>query len=140
MRFEKRNETMKQGALFKLVLIWLFAAAAVPAQTRPYAKFGPSGETIGLFNLLKDTSGCEKWQSFTGRIVSVHVVLRRKDAEYQFTVRSNPTTFNFGFKLEKDEIPFRDVENLLGKNRTIKIRACRNGNRDWAVEEVVRTQ
>ena len=129
---------MKYSGLLKFVLIGLLNLPAATAQTRAYAKFGPDGETIALFNLLKVSSGCGSWRTFTGTITGVRIRTREREAVYRFTLRTNSTHMAFSFALEKDEIPTRDVEGLVTKTGTVKVRACRDGDRGWSVEEIAR--
>ena len=131
---------MKRSDLLKLVLIGVLAVQTEIAQTRAYVKFGPSGESIGLFNLSKPTKECESWRTFTGTVTDLHAEMRGRRSGYKFTVRSSVASIKFGFVLDKDEIPFGDIESLLGRRHAVKVRSCRHGNRDWKVEEIALMQ
>ena len=127
---------MKKSDLLRLVLIGLLATQSHNAQSRAYAKFGAGGETIGLFNLSKQTEECESSSTFVGTVISLHAQMRERETDYRFAIRSNSARVGFKFVLDREEIPLRDVESLLGKRHAIRIRACRKGRRDWIATEI----
>jgi hypothetical protein len=128
---------MRCSDLLKGLLIGAMAFSTASSQTRAYVKYGPGGETIGMFNLGKTGKTCGEWQTFEGTVSSLRVQLRARKTDYRFTIRSNAKSIAFAFVLEKDEIPFRDVESLVGKAHSVRVRACRSREKgDWAVEEI----
>ena len=124
----------------------LVAAAALlspsdSAQSRAYAKFGPRGETIGLYNLIgDDAAACGTWKVFAGMIAGVRSENRGAEIDYRFTLETEGKLQAFWFALKEDEIPRSDIENLVAKKRGVKVRACadRNGRRRWLAEEIAR--
>jgi hypothetical protein len=133
----KRHEYLKSALIILLFIAGL--PAAVCAQSRAYAKYGPSGETIGLFNLIKDPVECSKWQVFTGTITSVRSQKRNKDVDYQLTLKTVGRLRTFAFSLGVDEIPRSDIVSLVIQRRFVKLRACETTNL-LLVEEITRLQ
>ena len=122
--------------LFKLAIFVLLAAPFAGAQSAAYAKFGAKGETIGLFHLQRDTKDCESERVVVGTLTDVRADVREREVRYRLTIKVKFSINTFVFVIDKDVIPFKDVENLLAARRAIKVRACRSGKRDWAVEEI----
>jgi hypothetical protein len=124
------------SALFILFFI-AGLSTAVRAQTRPYAKYGSSGETIGLFNLLKNPRECSNWHVITGTIVTVRSQRQNKEFDYQLTLKLGGRFRIFTFSIGVDELPRNDISNLVAKGRSVKLRAC-EGPSFLLVEEVTR--
>lgn len=133
----KRRHCLK-STLFVLTLLPSLTFSA-SAQGRAYAKFGPRGETIGLFNLMRKTARCANWQVFTGTVTRVRSEKRNKRVDYQFSLNGAGKLRIFAFTLDVDEIPQIDIENLLTKKQGVRVRACESKRR-WTVEEIVRTE
>ena len=112
-------------------------SVTVCAQSRPYAKYGSAGETIGLFNLLKDPNECGNWHVITGTIAAVRSQKRNKEFDYQLTLKVGGRFRVFAFSLGVDEIPRADITNLVMKGRGVKLRAC-EGISFLLVEEITR--
>ena len=122
------------------LFILLFMAglpATVCAQSRPYVKYGSGGETIGLFNLLKDTGECGNWHVITGNILSVRLQKRNRELHYQLTLKFAGRFRIFGFSVGVDEIPRPDIANFVIKGRAVKLRAC-EGMSSLLAEEITR--
>ena len=118
--------------LFLTALIFLLLASVLPRaaapQSRPYAKYGASGETIGLFNLMKSPTPCGTWHVITGTITGVRSQKREKEIDYRFTLRTSGRLRTLAFTLGVDEIPKPDIVNLVTTNRSVKLRACESSN------------
>jgi hypothetical protein len=112
-------------------------STAARAQSRPYAKYGPGGETIGLFNLLKNPGDCSAWHVITGTIVTVRSQRQKKEFDYQLTLKLGGRFRIFTFSLGVDELPRTDISNLVTKGRGVKLRAC-EGPSFLLVEEITR--
>lgn len=125
--------------ILMLVMTILLCGQADLSQSRAYAKFGSDGETIGLFNLIKNATRCGSWQVFTGTITSVRSEKRNEEFDYRFTLKTAGKLRLFTFSLGADEIPRADIASLVAKKRGIKVRACERKNR-WFVDEIVRTE
>jgi hypothetical protein len=122
------------------LIILLFAAGHLRtgcAQSRPYVKYGSSGETIGLFHLLKDPNRCATWHAIAGKIITVRSHKRKKEFDYQLTLSLDGRFRIFVFSVGVDEIPRADITNLVMKGRGIKLRAC-EGASFLLVEEITR--
>src|SRR5215218_4253099 len=119
----------------KSALIILLLSTALPAvvlaQSRAYAKYGSSGETIGLFNLIKSPVACDRWQVITGTITGVRSQKRNDDLEFKFTLNVVGRFRNFAFSLGVDEMSRTDITDLVAKNRKVTVRACQR-NPFWA--------
>ena len=131
---------MKGIDVMRLVLIGVLATQTENAQSRAYAKFGPAGETIGLFNLLKDSRMCGERRTYSGTVRDTRRNFRGRTMTYQFRVRTGSTSIDLEFTLDRDGIPAGDVENLLARTHKVAARACRRGKRTWAVEEITRIE
>ena len=129
---------MDATGLLKLIIIGLFAAT-IEAQSRPYAKFGSSGETIGLFQLMEEPRECRHWSTVIGGVVMARANVAEKGVVYRFTVRSSSLKYEFVFALEKDASPSRDVQDLLASKRPLRVRACRD-HVVWTVDEIARVK
>ena len=125
------------SALIVLLLISGLPESAFP-QGRPYAKYGSSGETIGIFKLAKDPSSCGTWRVITGTIMVVRSQKRNQEVDYRLTVRSVSRLWSFAFSLNVDELPRPDIVNLVTANRRVKLRAC-EATGPLLVEEITRT-
>ena len=126
---------------FLTALIILLLASVLPQtaslQGRPYAKYGSSGETIGLFNLMRGSAGCETWQVITGYITSVRSQKRDKEVDYRVTLRSMGRPQSLAFTIGVDEIPPSDIVNLVTANRSVRLRACET-RKGLLAEEITR--
>ena len=108
------------------------------AQSRAYAKFGPNGEAVGLYNLMRERFVGGSWQVFEGSINGVSVAKRNDDVEYRFGLdaRGNRNLV-LRFTLKRDDLSEADVRGLVDRKRRVKVRACRTG-RVWSAEEITR--
>jgi len=131
----RRHRYIKSAIVILLLVAGL--SATVCAQSRPYAKYGSAGETIGLFSLLKDPGGCGNWHVITGKIVTVRSQKRNKEFDYQLTLNVGGRFRIFAFSIGVDEIPRPDITNLVMKGRGVKLRAC-EGTSFLLVEEITR--
>ena len=131
---------MKKRELLRLILIGVLATQIENAQSRAYVKFGASGETIGLFNLVKESGGCGERRTYEGTVSETRLSVRNRMMTYRFKLRTNSTSVNFEFTLDRDEIPTGDVENLLARTQTVAARACRRRKRTWTVEEITKIE
>lgn len=124
---------------FLSLLFIAVLSTAVCAQSRPYAKYGAGGETIGLFNLLKNPGGCSNWHVITGTIVTVRSHKQNKEFDYQLTLKLGGRFRIFTFSIGVDELPRPDITNLVTKGRGVKLRAC-EGASFLLVDEITRLQ
>jgi|SRR5688572_19754254 len=131
---------MKKTDLLRLVLIVALAAKAESAQSSAYAKFGKGGETIGLFNLLKDSGTCGEWRNYVGLIAETRLTVRNRMMTYRFALRTNSATVDLEFTLDRDEIPTGDVEELLTRTHKVRVRACHRRKRTWTVAEIIKIE
>jgi len=128
---------MKRRDCLKLIIVFLLLSPAVSAQSRAYVKFGPAGETIGIFGLIKDAALCKGGQLYAGTIASVRTERLDSELEYRFTFEKVGKRRIFSFVLGVDEIPRSDIENLITKKRGVRVRACQ-GDGIWVAEEIIR--
>jgi hypothetical protein len=129
----------KRGSGLFLVFfsIWLSSKAGF-AQSPAYAKFDSRNATIGLYHLLPDTTGCERSRLFSGKVKTVSREVSNSIYTYSFTLSSNPK-LQIHFIIAADEIPQKDVDDLVAKNRRLQVRAraCGSGG-IWTAEEIKR--
>jgi hypothetical protein len=127
--------------LFLTALIILLPASVLPRaaapQSRPYAKYGASGETIGLFNLMRSSADCGTWHVVTGTIAGVRSQKREKEIDYRLTLRTAGRLRTFAFTVGVDDIPKPDIVNLATANRSVKLRACES-TKFLLAEEITR--
>ena len=127
---------MKRLATVSFLLIT--AAAPVFAQSA-YAKFDSKGRTIGLYNLLADTTGCEPSQVFSGVIGKVTYDVRQSTYTYTFVLNAKPKRVTLNLIATDDEILQPDVEDIILKNVRVRVRARQCGSGAiWSAEEVRR--
>jgi hypothetical protein len=131
----RRHHYIKPALFILLFIAGL--SVTVRAQSRPYVKYGSGGETIGLFNLLKDPGRCTDWHVITGNILSVRSQERKEEIRYQLTLKFAGRFRIFAFSIGVDEIPRTDIANLVMKRRGVKVRACEGAN-FLLVEEITR--
>ena len=120
--------------------LWILSANLVFAQGNAYAKFDSKGATIGLYNLLADPTGCENSQAFTGTITKVDYEVGESAYSYSFTLAAaGGKRLNINLIVEDDDILQPDVEDLITKNRRVRVRArqCGSGGL-WTAEEIKR--
>jgi hypothetical protein len=137
---DERNDSMKKSELLRLVLIGVLATQTENAQSRAYVKFGPAGQTIGLFNLLKKSGACYEWRTYDGSVRETRLSVRNRMMTYRFALRTNSAMVNLEFTLDRDEIPTGDIENLLTRMHRVAVRACAGRKRTWMVEEITKIE
>ena len=134
---------MKRHKYLISALIILLSTTSLPAvdraQSRAYAKYGSSGETIGLFNLIRIPAMCVSWQVMTGTIKSVRSQKRNKEMAYEVTLKTPDRLRFFAFSLGVDEIPPSDIASLVMKARDVKLRVCET-KRSLLAEEITRIE
>lgn len=134
---------MKRGHYIISALIILLLTpglpAAICAQSRAYAKYGPNGETIGLFNLIRTPFACLSWQVVTGTIKSVRSQKRNKEIGYEVILKTPDRLRIFAFSLGVDEIPKSDIAGLVTKTHDVKMRACET-KRSLLADEITRME
>jgi hypothetical protein len=129
---------MTRRTYLKSILLALLFPRSLVAQSRPYAKFGPNGETVGLYNLPRDRFAGGTWQVFEGSVTGVSVARRGNDVEYRFGLDTGGNrNLVLRFTLKRDDLSEADVRGLVEKRTRVKVRACRTG-RAWTAEEVTR--
>ena len=129
---------MNRRTYLKSILLALLFPRSFVAQSRAYAKFGPNGETVGLYNLIKDRFAGGTWRVFEGSITGVSVARRGDDVEYRFGLDAGGNrSLVVRFTLKRDDLSEADVRGLVEKRMRVKVRACRTG-RAWTAEEVTR--
>lgn len=130
---------VKRLSLYLLV-IWFLSTAIVLAQGNAYAKFNSGGETIGLYNLLSDPTGCESSRLLSGSITKVSYEIGASSYSYSFTL--NPgggKRFSINLIVTDEEILQPDVEDIITKNRRVRVRARQCGSGGiWTAEEIRR--
>ena len=120
-------------------LLLLALAAAPVFSQRSYAKFDSKGRTIGLYNLLADTTGCEPSQVFSGVIGKVTYEIRQPAYTYTFVLNAKPKRVTLNLTTTDDEILQPDVEDIILKNVRVRVRARQCGSGAiWTAEEVRR--
>ena len=120
-------------------LLLLIATATPVLSQSAYAKFDSKGRTIGLYNLLADTTGCEPTQVFTGVIGKVTYVVQQPTYTYTFVVNAKPKRVTLNLIANDDEILQPDVEDIILKNVRVRVRARQCGSAAiWSAEEVRR--
>jgi len=135
----KRRYILKSTLITTLLLL-AAQLTRVSAQSRAYLKFGPGGEAIGLFNLLKDPGACgEHWRVFEGVVTYARSEKRNKDLDYRFTLNAEGKLRSFAFSLSVDELPRSEIGKLIARKRGVRVRAC-VGAGVWNAEEVVRNE
>jgi hypothetical protein len=112
-------------------------AKAVYSQSPAYAKFDSKGSTIGLYNPLPDTTGCEASRTFSGRITRGRREAGDSLKAYNPTLDTGPRRqFHFGIAAE---ISLAEVEDLIAKNRQVQVRGGLCGSAGiWTAEEIKR--
>ena len=133
----KRRHNLKSALIILLLTTGL--PVVVCAQSRAYAKYGASGETIGLFNLISTPAACVTWQVITGTIKSVRSQKRNREMDYGVTLKTPDRLRFFAFTLGVDEIPESDITSLVMKARDVKLRACET-KRSLLAEEITRME
>jgi hypothetical protein len=129
---------MNRRTYLKSILLALLFPRSFAGQSRAYAKFGSSGETVGLFNLMRDRFAGGSWQVFEGSITGVSVARRDDDVEYRFGLEARGNrSLVVRFTLKRDDLSETDVRALVEKRMRVKVRACRTG-RVWTAEEITR--
>ena len=128
---------MNRRTWLKSLLLSLIFSPPLKAQSRAYAKFGPDGETVGLYSLMTSSALCGTWQVVEGTVANVNVDKRDNETEYRFALNLRVGTRIFQFTLALDDISESDIRDLLAKKRGVKVRACRSG-RQWMAEEITR--
>jgi len=129
---------MKRLTYITPILIVLLLSLAI-AQSRPYAKYNGDGETIGLFNLGRNGIDCRDRQAMSGTASGFRYRAIDTEVEYNFTLDMGRRRRFIGFRLDRDAIPQKDVENLLINNRRFRITVagCLNGG-VWNAEKITR--
>lgn len=125
--------------LKSMLLSVIFSPSLTAQSSRAYAKFGPDGETVGLYNLMTSADLCGNWQVTEGTVMSLGVDKVGKQLDYRLllSLRTGPRSFQFS--LGSDDISEADIRNLLSRKRAVKVRGCRSG-RQWLAEEITRTE
>ena len=130
---------MNRRTLFRSILLTLVVVSAAPAQSRAYAKFGAAGETLGLYNLRRETENCTLRQVFEGVVAAVGARRRKSEIRYQFALDGTVGQRVFQFILGLEDIPETDVRGLVARRQRVRLKACRRAGH-WAVEEVTRSR
>ena len=122
-----------------ILFIWLIPASVALAQSKAYAKFDGKGSTIGLYNLLAETNGCEEGRVILGMISKVTFEVNEAAYSYTFTVNGGGRIRTVKVRIENGEILRPDLERLVAPRRRVRVvaRPCGNGE-VWAAEEIRR--
>jgi hypothetical protein len=131
---------MKRLTCITPFLIVLLLSMAL-AQSRPYAKYNGTGETIGLFNLSNNSLVCSDRRAITGTVSGFRFRASDTEFEYNFALDTGGRRRFVGFRLDRDAIPQKDVENLLINNRRFRITVdgCLNSG-IWNAEKIIRQE
>ena len=129
------NRTWLKSILFVLLL-----QPTLQAQTRAYAKFGRSGETVGLYNLMSQSSACGYRKVFEGVVSNFNSWKQGIEIDYRFAIDVGGGQRLFEFTLGVDDISQADIRDLISRRQRVRIRACRSRGRYWAAEEVTRAK
>jgi hypothetical protein len=120
------------------LLLIVVAAPPVFAQSA-YAKFDSKGRTIGLYNLLADTTACEPSTVFSGVIGKVTYDVRQPTYIYTFVLNAKPKRVTLNLIATDGDILQPDVEDIILKNARVRVRARQCGSGAiWSAEEVRR--
>ncbi|HEX6125642.1 MAG TPA: hypothetical protein VFZ23_09755 [Pyrinomonadaceae bacterium] len=128
---------MDRRTYLRSILLALLFPRTFAAQGRPYAKFGPDGETVGLYNLPRMSETCRVRQLVEGVVAAVSLRKRPTETEYRFALEGTVGQRVYKFVLSPDEMSEVDVQDLISRRQRIRVRACRQAGY-WAVEEVTR--
>ena len=113
-------------------------AQFIPAQT---AKYNDAGDLIRITRLLHETTGCEPPKTFTGKITKVESFESDNAVGYEFSLRlGTGKTQKLQASITLDEgAVVVDFENLMQKNRQLRVKARQCGSDSfWTVEEIKR--
>ena len=127
---------MRRNIVMLLIVILFFAEADRP-QSRAYAKFDSRGNTIGLYNLMRERTGCRSWQGFGGTIRRMWSEPLDSKISYQFTLDLGRRRLLIGFVLAQDELSRSVIEDIVNSDSRVSVRACDGGGR-WYAEEITR--
>ena len=130
---------MNRRTVFTLILLTLVVQSGVSAQSRAYAKFGASGEALGLYNLHHETEDCKVRQVFDGVVAVVSARKRKSEIRYQFALEGSVGLRVFRVVLGLEDLPDADVRALISRRQRVRLKACRRPGY-WAVEEVTRSR
>jgi hypothetical protein len=128
---------MQRRAFYRAIILALILSGVTNAQSRAYAKFGAGGETVGLYNLVREPARCDLWQVFDGLVATVSSRKRATDIEHRFALDGSVGQRVFQFSLRADDISQPDVRSLIFKRQRVRVRACRRAGY-WEAEEVTR--
>src|SRR5262245_6180114 len=118
---------MRRNIVMLLIVILILAEADRP-QSRAYAKFDSRGNTIGLYNLMRERGGCRSWQAFGGTIGRTWSDAQDSKISYQFTLDLGRRRLLIGFLLEQDELSRSVIDDIVTSDgRRVKVRACNGG-------------
>lgn len=95
---------MKRRDFLKPIMLALMLTPTTSPQSRPYAKFGSSGQTVGLFNLLRKTDACAMRQIFEGTVAAVSARKRTTETVYRFALDGTVGQRVFLFALSSDDM------------------------------------
>lgn len=133
------NRVSKISFIGFFLLAWIFSATEAYSQSNAYAKFDRTGATVGLYNLLSDATGCEASRTFSGTITKVNYDVGDGTYSYTFTLNSAGKRLSISLVVSDDEILQPDVEDLITKNRRVRVRARQCGSGGfWTAEEIRR--
>jgi hypothetical protein len=136
-RAEREGEAMRTLRL--ILCIWLVSVSAAAGQSKAYAKFNDKGSTVGLYNLLAETGGCEEGRVISGMITKVTFDVGESSYSYTFTIEANGRRRAINIRICNGEILRPDVENIIVPRRWVRILARRCENAEvWAAEEIRR--
>lgn len=121
------------------VILLLAAPSAVYSQSNSYAKFDSRGRTIGLYNLLATTTGCENSRVFNGVIAKVTYEVNHHTYAYTFKLNAGGRNLIINLVLSDDEVLQPDVEDIIRKGVRVRVaaRQCGSGG-VWTAEEIRR--
>jgi len=122
-----------------ILCIWLVSASAAAGQSKAYVKFNAKGSTIGLYNLLAETDGCERGRVISGTITKVSFDVGESSYSYTFRIDVNGKSREISVRVGNGEILRPDVEDIIAPRRRVRIRARPCGNSEvWEAEEIRR--
>ena len=120
-------------------LLLVMTAGVSNSQSNSYAKFDKKGRTIGLYNLLATTTGCDSSRIFTGVINRVTYELNDHTYAYTFVLNTGGKKLTINLVLSDDEVLQPDVEDIIRKGIRARVQARQCGNVGvWTAEEIRR--
>lgn len=132
--------TRKNG-LLNLILSLTLSFGMAQSSAAQTAKYNRAGDLVSITNLLPDVSGCEAPKVFTGKIIKADSFDSNNVVGFEFLLRlaaGKAEKLQAAISLDEGAL-IVDFENLMQKNRQLRIKARRCGSGGfWTAEEIKR--